>query len=103
MWFSFRQNNSGGYYVLTDDVGVMVWVEAAGAEQANERFSELDNRSSNYCDCCGPRWLYTPYSDRDGVSAEVMEREVAETEGQVVIHPLEGPKRTLHQGVNPYP
>ena len=59
-FFTFRQNNSGGSFVvdLERGLGYMVCIEAENAEKACERAREIgiyfDGRGD--CSCCGPRW-----------------------------------------------
>jgi hypothetical protein len=69
MFYTFRQNNSGGSFVIDDAVTINVIIEAANETQANaiaERvgiyFNGVDNGDD--CDCCGDRWY--PVSDYDG-------------------------------------
>lgn len=57
-WFTYRQNNSGGFFAGP----VYVFVEADSHYEANERAEEegpiyFDGVSSgNDCSCCGNRW-----------------------------------------------
>lgn len=68
--FRFRQNNSGGNFIVNDTVDVNVVIEAESADQANEiatrylgiYFNGVDNERD--CSCCGDRWL--PVEERDG-------------------------------------
>lgn len=58
-WFTFRQNNSGGYW----DGPIWVFVEADTAEEANERavadgpvYFNGAGEAGPDCPCCGSRW-----------------------------------------------
>ena len=59
-FFTFRQNNSGGSFVIDPErgLGYMVCIEAENAAKACERAREIglyfDGRGD--CSCCGPRW-----------------------------------------------
>lgn len=55
-FFTFSQNNSGGYYVEDDTVAQVVVVEADDADDADSRASKKGVFSYHYCDCCGPRF-----------------------------------------------
>lgn len=55
-FFTFSQNNSGGYYVQDDTVDHLVVVEADNADDADSRASKKGVFSYHYCDCCGPRF-----------------------------------------------
>jgi hypothetical protein len=71
MFFTFRQNNSGGYFKFDEREGIthFVIIEARDAQQANliaERngiyFSGCRNGVD--CNCRGDRW--NPVDDNDG-------------------------------------
>jgi hypothetical protein len=58
MYYSFRQNNSGGRFQGPANT---VWVEADSAEEANNIFTTLDNCYFDPdfqfdCGCCRARW-----------------------------------------------
>lgn len=65
-FFTFDQNNSGGYYVGTH----YIIIEADNAEEANERAQSeagiyFDGVSTgDDCPCCGDRW-YRVYENAD--------------------------------------
>jgi len=61
MFYTFRQNNSGGEYDINDKVNEIVIVEADSAAEANLKaewiglyFDGVDNDLD--CECCGDRW-----------------------------------------------
>ena len=71
-FFNFRQNNSGGLFVIDDALGIgpRVWIEAADADNANSQarklgiyFDGVENGQD--CECCGDRWL-EQWPDDDG-------------------------------------
>ena len=54
MFYTFRQNNSGGYF----SGPVLVCVECDSLDQANDQ-AELNGICFDMfgsCECCGPRW-----------------------------------------------
>jgi hypothetical protein len=66
MFFTFTQNNSGGFFDEDEEKGIghYVIVEANSAEEANTRaesigiyFNGCDDGLD--CDCCGDRWSPT--------------------------------------------
>lgn len=71
MFFHYNQNNSGGSFVIDDDIGIgpHVWIEANSQEKATAKALSLgiyfngveDDRD---CACCGDRW-YEPYDGYD--------------------------------------
>ena len=68
-FFTFSQNNSGGYFVEDNEHGVCEYViiEADNAEDAWNRLVEIGDKVDGfwvYCSCCGERW-YPPYDNGD--------------------------------------
>lgn len=56
-WFTFSQNNSGGYFDEDDNVCEIVSIQAETAKDA-VRFAKRIMDNSNSCDCCGSRWSF---------------------------------------------
>lgn len=63
MFYSYRQNNSGGFFITDENAGLgpRVLIEASSAHEANDRaktigiyFDGCD--SGEDCECCGDRW-----------------------------------------------
>lgn len=64
MFFAFRQNNSGGSFVVDDKVTQFVIIEAKDAKQANSIAESIgiyfDGCEKDIdCSCCGDRWYRT--------------------------------------------
>lgn len=64
MWFQFNQNNSGGSFIIDDNVTHRVIIEANSEEEAIEIGDSLgmywNGCEKGYdCSCCGDRW-YSP-------------------------------------------
>lgn len=60
-FYTFSQNNSGGYFIEDDINGICeeVIVEAKNANEAWDRLQKIGDKVSgfyNYCECCGERW-----------------------------------------------
>jgi hypothetical protein len=60
-WFEFSQNNSGGHFIVDDDVAHSVFIEAASKAEATDRALMagvyFDGCASGAdCHCCGDRW-----------------------------------------------
>lgn len=69
MFYTFEQNNSGGHFVLTDDLTHFVIVEAKSEEEACEKLIALGAyfdgcEAGMDCRCCGDRW-YPSCTERD--------------------------------------
>lgn len=67
-FFSYRQNNSGGHMVVSDNIGELVVVEAKNAEDADRRAKKIglyfDGRGD--CPCCGCRWTSAEFYEQKG-------------------------------------
>ena len=60
-WYEFDQNNSGGVFVMDDDVSIKVFIQSENAEGANQKAEEVGTyfdgcEKDMDCDCCGDRW-----------------------------------------------
>lgn len=64
-WFTYDQNNSGGYFIDNDEVTHMICVQAENADAANAKAEEITKEYGEYCECCGERW-YINEVDGDG-------------------------------------
>lgn len=67
-FYTFSQNNSGGYFVTDEKYGIgeYVIIEAISAVAAWNKLKDIgDNVSGfdSYCSCCGERW--SSYIDED--------------------------------------
>lgn len=65
LWFHFRQNNSGGYFIDDEMVCEDVFIQAVNAAEVRAKAEELFDSRSEYCECCGERW-YTEVDESDG-------------------------------------
>lgn len=65
-WFCFHQNNSGGYFIVDDNVAHLVFIQGENAEDAIARSASiLEESGEDWCECCGERW-YSYLSIEDG-------------------------------------
>lgn len=60
-WYEFDQNNSGGVFIMDDDVGIKVFIQAESDGVANQKAEEVgiyfDGCEKDMdCSCCGDRW-----------------------------------------------
>ena len=55
-FFTFGQNNSGGYYIVNDDVAAFLIIEAQNANEAISKMEDITEDYSQFCSCCGQRW-----------------------------------------------
>lgn len=70
-WWTFNQNNSGGYFITNEDVAEYVCIEAESAKEAMSRAEALFENYSEYCECCGTRWSTYQQEDEGTESPEV--------------------------------
>lgn len=69
-FFTFNQNNSGGYLIENDDVAKHLIIEAQNAENAIGKMYDITSDYSEYCPCCGKRW--SEWIDDDDGTEEPM-------------------------------
>ena len=61
-FFEFHQNNTGGSFIINDEVSHIVVIEAVNADHANETAKYVAGIYFNGCEdgsdcpCCGDRW-----------------------------------------------
>jgi hypothetical protein len=67
MFYTYRQNNSGGSFIENESVGVWVIVEAHNMDMANKLAESygLYFDGARDCPCCGNRWS-EQWDDEDG-------------------------------------
>ena len=63
-WFTFAQNNSGGVFVVDENVCEYVIIQAFKADEAVAK-AETFMDNSDSCPCCGDRWSFW-IDDKDG-------------------------------------
>jgi hypothetical protein len=75
-WFTFHQNNSGGRWVVDNDVDAYVIVQAHNADEANQLaqrigiyFNGVEDGTD--CECCGDRWS-SIYRTEDGTDVPMV-------------------------------
>ena len=56
LFYTYHQENSGGYYIRNDDVDVFVIVEGENHQDIQETANRIFKDYSEYCECCGKRW-----------------------------------------------
>ena len=64
-FFTFRQNNSVGYFIINDYVARFVIIEARDANEAISKAIKITKNYSQSCPCCGKRWNLR-VNDNDG-------------------------------------
>lgn len=57
-FYTFSQNNSGGYFELNEKDGIAecVIIEATSKEEASSKAKIIFQEYSDFCECCGERW-----------------------------------------------
>lgn len=59
MFYTFCQNNSGGYTIENDDVAEFVIIEANSDKEAINKIKKITKNYMKYCPCCGERWDFS--------------------------------------------
>lgn len=68
-FYTFGQNNSGGYFIKNEYVDEYVIIEAENAQAAIEKADRIFENYSDYCPCCGERWN-TDFMDESEATPE---------------------------------
>ena len=83
MFYIYDQNNSGGSFIVNDDVTYNVIIEADSAEAADRKAEEIgiyfDDNYNIDCECCGTRWSRA-WSNEGEEEPEIYGKPVAEYE-----------------------
>lgn len=77
MYYEFRQNNSGGSFIIDDKLDVTVWIEAETSSEAEKKALSIGIyfdgiESGRDCPCCGDRWSSPWYRDPKESVEEIM-------------------------------
>lgn len=57
MFYTFMQNNSGGYYLRDENVEEVIIIQSDSEENANNKlWSIVEDDYMEACECCGSRW-----------------------------------------------
>ena len=98
-FFTFRQNNSGGVFVVNDKVAHSVVVEATSPADANKRAKDMGMFRMSFCECCGPRF-FEAFDNEAGT--DTFEEAVADArhshfdnDASVVVHFKDGTSKTF--------
>lgn len=105
MFYTFSQNNSGGFFKRDDSVREYVIIEADSAEQANERAEAVGIyfngcATGSDCTCCGDRWS-EQWDDEDGTEmpsiygTSVYETKRGMFQEGCIIYRIDGTKETV--------
>ena len=92
------QNNSGGHFIIDEDVNQSVIVESKDRESAEEKMEDLLKGKHAMCECCGPRWEMYPWEEIDSDHLELIKlKEVVEDkyEANCVVHFIDGEKKQI--------
>ncbi len=98
MFYTFRQNNSGGSFVNDENLKGYVIVEANSAGEANEIAESIGIYFGGYgdCPCCGDRWSMQWDGEEGTEIPSVYDTPVFEFKGwrknDVIVHYLDGHK-----------
>ena len=90
MFFTLVQNNSGGYFIINDDVSEFVIIEANNVIEATKRAKEITKDYMEYCFCCGERWDYDFTEDDKYDKPSIWGNPINEKDSGIRIYYLDG-------------
>lgn len=81
MFYTFDQNNSGGYYEKSNGISTHVIIEANSSDEANEIAEDKGVYFNGVadgidCECCGDRWYRVNEYDGTAVPMVYNDNEV---------------------------
>ena len=99
-FYTYRQNNSGGYFDVDDNVCMYVIIEARSAEHANEIAKNIgiyfDGCSKGIdCSCCGDRWSEQWEDDAGKNEPMIYGESVYKMREKCIIYYLDGRKERI--------
>lgn len=107
-WFKFHQNNSGGSWVVDNDVDTNVIVQAHNADEANQLaqrigiyFNGVEDGTD--CECCGDRWSSIWSNDEGTDVPSIYGHPVTWSPDAVLTSENPGKSYGLPKGVKVYP
>ena len=82
MFYAYDQNNSGGGFIVNDDVTYNVIIEADSADEANAKAEDVGIyfdgcETGDDCPCCGDRW-YAAWRDEGDATPMIYGKPVEE-------------------------
>ncbi len=109
MWYTFKQNNSGGFFDETEYLGEVVIIEADSDDAAVNKAEDFGLYwngvgTGEDCKCCGDRWSTF---DLEGTEKPEIYGEPAEDfrtfrdYGSIHLYYANGVHKVLRQGDNP--
>ena len=99
-FYTFRQNNSGGYFIINDYVAEYLIIEASSPHEAIIKMKDITENYSEFCACCGHRWNGW-IDDEDGKEIPMIYNEDAKTyrskwdSGEIIIYYYDETKEKL--------
>lgn len=77
MFYTYRQNNSGGYYIEDAENGVAEYmiVEVNSVDELEDVLSAIGDKVDDFwdcCDCCGERWTSSHWIEKEELKATPM-------------------------------
>lgn len=87
MFYTYYQNNSGGYIHDNVDVGRHVVIEGDTLEDIHNKAKIIFEPYMDFCTCCGERWEDLYYEDENDLEAfpSILNKEDSYWEGSSII------------------
>lgn len=103
-FYTFHQNNSGGYYILDENVQHYVIIEGYDLWQIESFARKIFEDYRDYCPCCGQRWDDS-WMDEDDMTDEpkIYGKDVHEYKNngcKAIIYYLDGRKEIVDLGTD---
>lgn len=97
-FYTFYQNNSGGYFIKNDEYGICetIIIQYYSMDDAREKLNNIGKNVpgfDSYCSCCGERWDdcdITPYDTPCIFGIPIDDAEEGWCRKRVFVHYLDG-------------
>ena len=93
-FFTFSQNNSGGYFIDNDYVSRYLIIEDINIDEAIRRMHMITRDYSDYCSCCGRRWRDYAQDDNGSDIPMIWDEEI-EPLGNVIVYYYNGTRKKI--------
>jgi len=101
-FYMWDQNNSGGSFVVNEDLSHRVVIEAKNKKEAESKASYFgiyyDGVEEGIdCECCGDRWYSPDKLDCEGMDTYLqnLADEYSWKDPDIIVHYLDGTKKTF--------
>lgn len=97
MFYTFMQNNSGGYYLRDENVEEVIIIESDNAGNAQDKlWAIVEDNYLESCECCGSRWdLFN--DDGEYETPMIFGEDASESSYSYIVYYADGTKKRVEK------